>query len=214
MAEVMTYNSLVEDVRRYIERGFPQDHEVYQQIPRLIANAQRAICDKFKIQGNINVVQSALVQGQFAYAKPDRWRETVSMFISAPGSSAGFPVFPRSYEYCRMYAPDTAEQDRPLFYADYDYFHWLFVPTPDLAYAWELTYYELPPLIDTANQTNWITDFAPNALLYRTLMDAAAFLKQDDRVQTFQGLYEEAVGNLDIQDLRKIVDRSSTRNEA
>lgn len=214
MAEVMTYTSLLADLRRYIERGFASDPEVYAQLPRLIANAQRAICDALKLQGNINVVNSAMIQGQFVYAKPDRWRQTVSMRIGPPGSSICFEVYPRSYEYCRTYAPDTAEQDRPLFYADYNYDNFFVVPTPDLAYVWELMYYELPALIDVANQTNFITDYMPNALLYRTLMDTAVFLKNDERFGVFKGMYDEAMSSLNIQDIKKIVDRGSTRNEA
>ena len=214
MSETVTYTSLLQDLRRYLERGFATDTQVYEQLPRLVAQAQRNICDKFKIQGNINVVSSALIVGQFAYAKPDRWRRTVSMLIGVPGSPVAIPVFPRSYEYLRMYAPDSSAQDQPKFYADYDYFHWMLAPTPDLAYTWEISYYELPPLIDDTTQTNWITEYAPGALLYRSLMEAAIFLKNGDRLQEFTSLYEEAVSNLDAQDIKKIVDRSSTRDEA
>jgi hypothetical protein len=211
----MTYTTLLEDLRGYIERGFASDPEVYNQLPRLITRAQQAICDELKIQGNIEVVSSAMVVGQFSYAKPNRWRRTVSMlFGTGVGGATATPIYPRSYEYCRMYAPDPSVLGIPAFYGDYDYFHWIIVPTPQLAYTWEISYYQLPPLIDDVTQTNWITEFMPNALLYRTLLDTAVFLKNDERVAVFGPLYKQALGTLDTEDLKKIVDRSTTRNEA
>lgn len=215
MAEVMTYTSLKEDVRRYLERGSVEDTVVYEQIPRLIMLAQRAIADKMKIQGLITVVSSAMVAGQFAYTKPDRWRQTVSMlFGTGAGGVVANPIFPRSYEYCRFYAPNPTVRGVPKFYSDYDYTHWLIVPTPVAAYPWEISYYELPPLLADAVQTNWVTDYAPNALLYRTLLEAAPFLKNDERIPTWENMYNDSLSNLNIQDIQKIVDRSATRQEA
>jgi hypothetical protein len=214
MAEVMTYTSLKADVRRYLERGSVEDTQVYEQIPRLIMLAQRAIADAIKIQGLITVVQSTLVAGQFAYPKPDRWRTTVSMLFGTDGGGTSNPLFPRSYEYCRMYAPTPAVRGVPKFYSDYDYQHWLIVPTPIAAYPWEISYYELPPLLSDVLQTNWTTDYAPNALLYRTLLEAAPFLKNDERIATWQSLYGESLSALNVQDIKKIVDRSATRQEA
>lgn len=213
MAEVLTYTSLKADMRRYLERGSVEDTQVYEQIPRLITLAQRAIADAIKIQGLITVVTSNLVAGQFSYAKPDRWRQTVSMAFGT-GVGTYNPLFPRSYEYCRYYAPTPSERGVPKFYADYNYENWLIVPTPVATYPWEIVYYELPPLLGDTVQTNWVTDYAPNALLYRSLLEAAPFLKNDDRIATWQGLYTDALSALNVQDIKKIVDRSATRQEA
>lgn len=212
---IITYNSLKEDVRRYLERGTPEDVLVFEQIPRLIMLAQKAIADHFQIQGMLTVMQSNLVAGTFAYAKPDRWRRTVSMMYgTGDGGVVARPLYPRSYEYCRMTFPDVTEQGLPEFYADYDYEHWLIVPTPAANHVWEISYYELPPLLSDSVQTNWVSEYAPNALLYRTLLEATPFLKNDERIATWQTMYSESVANLNSLDLKKIVDRSTTRKEA
>lgn len=212
----MTYNSLLEDLRRYIERGFASDPEVFAALPGLVTRAQQAICDELKIQGNIEIVSSVMIAGTFTYPKPNRWRRTVSMLFGTGlgGGPVANPIFPRSYEYCRTFAPDVTVQGVPQFYADYGYLHWIIVPTPALAYPWEISYYQLPPLIDTVTQTNFLTEFMPNALLYRTLLDTAVFLKNDERAAVFGPLYKEAMGNLGTEDLKKIVDRTTTRSEA
>ena len=63
------------------------------------------------------------------------------------------------------------------------------------------------------NQTNWLTDYAPNALLYRCLLEAAPFLKNDERIQTWQNLYAAELGALDTEDLQNIANRASVRTE-
>ena len=83
MATTMTFTTLQEDVRRYLERGnsYASDPVVYEQIPRLINLAERRISRELKIQGFINVVTGTLSEGQSVYPKPDRWRDTVSVNI-------------------------------------------------------------------------------------------------------------------------------------
>ena len=83
MAQTMTFTTLQEDIRRYLERGatYASDPVVYEQIPRLINLAERRISRELKIQGFINVVTGTLTVGQSVYSKPDRWRDTVSINI-------------------------------------------------------------------------------------------------------------------------------------
>jgi hypothetical protein len=212
MPTAMTFTSLQEDVRRYLERGYVDDTTVYEQLPRLINLAERAIANELKFQGFINVVTTNLAAGTSTYDKPDRWRETVSMtFASGTGNNTRNSIFARSYEYCRTYWPDPTVQAAPEFYADYDYAHWLLVPTPDANYPLEIIYYQQPPLLDDSNQTNWLTDFAPNALLYRTLLEATPFLKNDERIPTWSTMYGQQMQALNTMDLQKIVDRAATR---
>lgn len=210
MAENLTFTSLQEDVRRYLERGYVEDVTVYDQIPRLINLAERSIADKLKILGMIEVVTSDLVAGTSVYAKPDRWRETVSMQAGASRAQ----LFTRGYEYCRNYWPDETARATPEFYCDYGYQHWLIVPTPIATIPWEVTYYQQPPLLDGVTATNWLTQYAPNALLYRTLLETTPFLKNDERIQTWQQYYDEAMSSLNISDIKKVVDRNATRQGA
>lgn len=217
MATTMTFETLKEDVRRYLERGatLASDAVVYEQIPRLINLAERRIARELKIQGFINVVTDTLVVGQSVYAKPDRWRDTVSINIGTGTSNTQrTPVFARSYEYLRSYWPDESQRATPLFYADYNYQNWLIAPTPDAAYPIEILFYELPPLLDDTTQTNWLTEYAPQVLLYATLVEATPFLKNDERIPVWQNMYDRAAAMLNGEDLGKILDRAAVRKEA
>ncbi len=207
MAYVMTFDSLLVDMRRYLERGFTEatDPIVFEQLPRLVNMAERRIAHEFKLQGFLRVVTTPLTPGLSTYRKPDRWRNTVSMRVN------GTPVFARGYEYIRSYWPDETQTDTPEFYADYDYQHWVFAPTPAAGFVLECIYHEMPALLDAENQTNWLTEYAPNLLLYGALLEAAPFLKDDERIPVWQNSYSQAAQALGAEDTSKIIDRAAAR---
>ena len=217
MATTMTFTTLQEDVRRYLERGnsYASDPVVYEQIPRLINLAERRISRELKVQGFINVVTGTLAVGQAVYPKPDRWRDTVSVNIgTGTQNNTRKVVFSRAYEYLLSYWPDRTATEEPIFYSDYDYDHWLIAPTPDAEYPFEILYYEIPPLLDDVVQTNWLTEYAPQLLLSGTLLEATPFLKNDERIPVWQSMYDRAAAMLNGEDLAKILDRSAVRKEA
>jgi len=210
MAYSMTYSSLLTDLRSYLERGFTEasDPLVFEQLPKLVTLAERRLANELKIQGFIRAVSTTVTAGTAVYSKPDGWRDTVSMFIDNQ------PIFSRSVEYCKNYWPDAAQTSAPEFYSDYDYSHWLIVPTPATTKTMEVLFYGQPPLLGDSVQTNWLTDYAPNALLYAALLEATPYLKQDSRIQTWQTYYDRAASTLNGQDLLKILDRAAQRTEA
>ena len=205
----MTYDSLLVDVRRYLERGFTAESDaiVYEQLPRLIAMGERRISRELKIEGFIRAVTTPLIAGVSVYDKPDRWRDTISMTVD------GSPIYARAYEFCKAYWPNPSQLAAPAYYAEYDYHHWLITPTPDAEATLEVIYYEQPRFLGEDFQTNWITEYAPDVLLYATLLEAAPFLKNDERIVTWQQMYDRAAQALDGEDLKRILDRSSNRTE-
>ena len=205
----MTFNSLKEDLKSYLERGFSADNDgfVYAQLPRLINLAERKIARELKLQGFIRAVTTPLITGVSIYQKPDRWRDTISM------KTNDGHLFSRSYEYLSNYWPDRSATDAPKFYADYDYANWLIAPTPSAGISLEILYYELPKMLDDTNQTNWITDYAPNLLLYAALLEATPFVKNDERIPVWQLAYDKAAQALQGEDQAKVMDRSANRDK-
>lgn len=212
MPAAMTFASLQDDVRAYLERGFTEasDPLVYAQIPNLITLAQRRIARELKLLGYQNVVTAALTDGQPVLDKPDRWRETISINIgTGVGNNTRVTLFPRSLEYLNTYWPDRTQKAEPEFYADYDAQHWLMIPSPDADYPIEIIYWQLLRLLDDTTQTNWATENLPELLLYGTLLEATPFLRDDERIATWQGFYDRAAAALNNEDLAKIFDRAS-----
>jgi len=184
---VMTYDSLNTMVLQYLER---RDAAVVEAIPTFITLAEFEIAQQIKTLGQMQVVEGTMIAGEPVIAKPARWRKTVSMEVSVNGAKS--PVLLRKYEYLKSYTPDATTTGQPKFYADYDYTHWLVAPTPDEDYPFEVLYYERIEPLSSQNQTNWLTQNAPNAMLFGTLLQAMPFLKNDAR-QIFQQKYQEAI---------------------
>lgn len=219
MATSVNFTSLKTDMTRYLERGGSAlaDPTVFDQIPRLINAAERKIMQVLKLQGMIEVLRdpAGLTSGVAVISKPDRWRQTISIHYGTGASGNSLkPLFPRAYEYLRRFWPDSAETDVPEFYADYDLTHFLIAPTPDATYPLEGIFYMQPVLLDDANQTNFFTDYTPNMLLYGSLLEAAPYLKDDQRIPTWKDFYAIEIASLTNQDLQKILDRASERNRA
>jgi len=218
MPETTTFNSLRTDMKTYLERGgsATSDPEVFAQIPRLINASERNISDRLKLLGQIEVLRdlSGLVINQAIITKPDRWRQTVSLkFGTGTGANTLNPLFPRSLEYCQMYWPDQTAVGVPEFYADYDYQHYLIVPTPQATYPMLGVFYMQPQLLDEQNETNFYAIYTPNALLYGALLEAAPYLKNDERIPVWEKKFNEALGLLNGQDLQRILDRAVERTK-
>jgi hypothetical protein len=208
-AAVMTYDSLVNDISTYLERT---DTATLEKIPQFIMLAEQIIAADLKFLGNLNVVQSNMVANEDVLDKPARWRKTVSMNITVDGKRQ--PVLLRDYEYLREYWPDPTQTDTPLYYSDYDYTHWLVAPTPDTNYTFEVLYYQRVPPLSSANQTNWFTEYAPQAMLYGSLLQAMPFLKNDERVQLWQAMYQQAIEMLKLENVARIGDRQAIVRDA
>lgn len=204
MAYMMTYSNLVADIEKYLERT---DAETINRIPTFIGLAEQVLAADLKFLGNLTVATSNMVQGEAIIDKPARWRKTVSMNVTVGGERK--PVLLRKYEYLREYWPDPAQEDVPLFYCDYDYTHWLIAPTPDDDYAYEVLYYERVQPLDDSNQSNWFTQYAPQALLYGSLLQAMPFLKNDERIGMWQAQYSAIVNVLKTEDVARIGDRQA-----
>jgi hypothetical protein len=200
---VMTYDSLTSTVLQYLER---KDQATINAIPTFITLAEFEIAEQIKTLGQLQVAESTMLSGNPLLQKPARWRKTVSMNVTVAGKKR--PIFLRKYEYLKNYWPDDTQTDVPLYYADTDWEHWYIAPTPDQDYAFEVLYYERISPLSSTNQTNWLTQNAPNAMLFGTLLQAMPFLKNDQR-QIFQQKYTEALQTLKGEDVARVGDRQA-----
>jgi len=76
------------------------------------------------------------------------------------------------------------------------------VPTPDATYTTELTYYAKLTKLSTSVASNWLLASSPDIYLYGSLLQAAPYLQDDARIQTWATLYERALNDLQTADDR------------
>jgi hypothetical protein len=208
MAEALTYNSLISDIQLYAERS---DAEFSAQIPRFIMLAENRLASEIRGLGYLRIANFTLSLGNPVIEKPARWRETESLSIDV-GNSKKFLKL-RGLQYLQSYWPDTSLKDEPSLYSDYDYEHWLIAPTPDAGYSATVNYYERPQPLDASNQTNWTTQYAPQLLLYATLLEVQPFLKTSERLQEFQMMFDRAAAAVNKENVSNMTDKSSNRGQ-
>ena len=76
------------------------------------------------------------------------------------------------------------------------------VPTPDSNYTTELTYYAKLTKLSSSVASNWLLSSSPDIYLYGALLQAAPYLQDDARIQTWATLYERALNDLQTADDR------------
>lgn len=202
----MTYDSLISDLEAYLQR---QDQLVLNQIPRFIMLAQARIPRELKLLGFRSEVQGVFdgtAAGNGVVSKPADWRQTIAFWVgTGDGNNTFSPVLERTYEYIRTIYP-TPPSGTPRFYGDADYQHWLVAPFPSMGSPFRIAYYGTLTLLDATTQTNWLTQYAPDLLLYASLLEAIPFLKVDERIPVWQGLYTNAKTALQAQEIEGVYD--------
>ena len=205
----MTYNSLVVEIQSYLDR---LDADTLSNIPNFIYQAESKISRRCKTIGLEQYITAAFLPGNPIIVKPGRYRRVISFQLgTGPTLSIRNQLYLRTYEYVRSYAPDPTVLGQPLYYSDMGYLNWLVGPTPDQAYPFEIAYLELPEPLSLAVQTNWLTNFAPDLILYGTLLEAIPYLKSDERIGVWQSFYQDAIDSVNEQDVNRYLARSSNR---
>jgi hypothetical protein len=202
-AQTMTYDSLVEDIKRYCERN---DASFVEQIPRLIMLTEQSIAAEIKTLMQLNVVNTTLTIDDPVLQKPARWRKTISMKVN------GQPIMNRSMDYVTQYQSESPT-GQPLYYGDYDYDHWALAPIPNDDYSVEIIYYSRIQPLDITNQENLLTREAPQALLFGALLQTQGYLKNTDKLAVWKGYYDAAISALKGEDQRRMIDRNAVRQE-
>lgn len=66
-----------------------------------------------------------------------------------------------------------------------------------------LVYRRSLPGLSATDTTNWLLDRAPDAYLYGSLVQASAFLAEDDRLPLWKGAFDEAIAELRTDGTRR-----------
>lgn len=219
MPAVFTYQSLLVSLRRYVERY--NDSTMDDQLPYIVTLAEYRISQEVKVLPAIQFVTDNFTAGAAVYGKPGRLRDTE--FINFGCGVAGFETTApfnrrinlerRAYDFCRQFWPDPTVTGVPQFYSDYGMGYWLVVPTPNAAYPWEVGFYERAEPLSDSQQTNWITQYAPNLLLYACLLELAPFLKNQEAKAMWQEMYNRAALALSNEDVLQSTDAQSSSTQ-
>ena len=88
------------------------------------------------------------------------------------------------------------------------------LPIPGSDITAEMVYYSKIQSLSDSNTTNWLLTNHPEVYLYGTLIQAAPYLKDDDRVATWNALLEKSLDNIHQADDRALYAGSVIKTRA
>ena len=189
--EAMTFETLKTDIQVYAERSDP---EFSGQLDRFIMLAEQRLALEAKGLGFVRVVQNQFSPENPIVLKPGGWRQTKSFMVYSPDGSVSF-LRPRTLGFSKIYSSGESSS-LPEFYSNFDYTHFYVARSPDQNYTFELSYFERPEPLSDQNQVNWTTVFAPQLLLYASLLEAQPFLKNNTQLTVWQSQYAQILASL------------------
>lgn len=115
----------------------------------------------------------------------------------------------KDVNYLQEYNNSVGVQATPKYYGIFDVDNFILSPTPNLAYDVELHYYYRPDSLTAGlgSGTTWLSENAPNALLYGSLVEAYTYMKgEQDMLQ----LYEQRF----VQEIQRLKDLAEARENS
>lgn len=192
----MTYDELVTNIRNYTE----VNANVFTNavINTFITMAENQILreidlDVFKVEATTNMTSG----NKFLSAPSDILTHRYMMITS--GSNQIFLDF-RDTSFMKEYWPNGSTTGTPKYYSVWDQNTFYVAPTPNANFVVELGYIYRPAQLSSTNTTTWISNNAPEALLYACLIQAYSYTKgPDNMLQYFTNSYRQAIQGLGIE---------------
>lgn len=191
---ITTYAELKSAVADFLNRD-----DLDTAIPTFISLAEAVMNRQFRAP---EMVTRATVTIDSEYeTRPENWLETIRYQVNTNPITVLEFVTPEEaiIQKTKFSAPGT-----PLYFSTIgtSFQH---VPAPDTAYTGELMYYSRIPALSESNTTNWLLSTNPDIYLYATLVQTAPYLKEDERIAVWAGIYDRLA-----EDFRIYNDRAKT----
>jgi hypothetical protein len=188
----MTYTELVAAIKSYTENDYAT-----ADIDLFITQAEQRIYNSVQLPDLRKNVTGTMTHANKYLAVPSDWLSTFSMAVISATNEYTF-LLNKDVNFIREAFPDTDSPfyGKPEYYAIFDDTTFILGPTPDANYNTELHYYYYPESIVTVG-TSWLGNNFDTALLYGSLLEAAAFmLSEPDTIANYTARYQEAMGLL------------------
>jgi hypothetical protein len=185
----MNYAQLVAAIQSYTENQYTTT-----DINTFIENAEQRIYNTVQLPDLRKNVTANMTSGNKYMSLPSDWLATFSIAVINANNEYTY-LLNKDVNFIRESFPDTDSPfyGKPEYYAIFDDTTMILGPTPDADYNTELHYYYYPTSIVTSG-SSWLGNNFDSALLYGSLLEAAAFLKEEpDTVAMYTARYNEAM---------------------
>jgi len=124
---------------------------------------------------------------------PTDWVETIRLTVKDTVPYAMNLVSRDRMQDIRFEGDDVS--GKPLYYAHIAGEIEMY-PTPDATYDIELLYTQKIEALSDSNTSNWLLTEAPDLYLYAVLLETAIYLRDDERITAYAGMYQSKLAAL------------------
>lgn len=188
----MNYSDLLTNVRNYTEVG----SEVLSNtvIDVFITNVENKIQRELDLDAFRKFATSSFTIGSPFITLPDDFAFERAVQIVHPTTNDRTWLDQKDTTFIDEYNVDRVNNTgEPKYYANWDQNTMIFAPTPNLAYTIELWYNKNPDHLSSSTTTTWLSNNAPEVLIYGTVVEAFSYLKNPTYVQLYESKYAQAV---------------------
>lgn len=188
-----TYATLKSTVQDYCETS---ETTFVNNLPTFIKEAEERILKNVELPVFRKNVTGTATASNTYLSTPTDFLAPYSLAVSSSGSYS-YLLF-KHVSFIRDYTPNPTTTGLPKYYALFDDTTFLLGPAPDSNYTFELHYKYRPASLTAGAEsgTTWLSDNAPDALLYGTLTEAATFLKAPEEIGNYQQRFDMALAGL------------------
>ena len=197
-----TYTQLQTAIQDFAENT---ETSFVSNLPIFIRSAEDRIFTLVDLELFRKNATSTLTVGDPYLSVPGDYLAPFSLQITTSGSEAFLML--KDVNYVQQYNIDYGSTSLPQYYAIFDVDNFILGPTPDQAYTVELHYYYRPASITAGAGagTSWLSENAPNALLYGSLVEAYTYMKGEaDMMQLYEQRFAQEIQRLkDLAEARE-----------
>lgn len=192
-----TFGTLKTAVQDYLDSS---ETTFVNNINNFIQTTEERILKSVELPVFRKNVEGILTQDNTYLSTPSDYLSTYSLAL-IDGSNNYSYLLQKQVSYIRDYTPQQATTGKPLYYAQFDEDTFIVAPTPNADYNVELHYNYRPASLTTLgdSEQSWLSENAPNAMLFGALVEGAYFLKLDpNTIGLYENKYQEALGRLKV----------------
>ena len=193
----MNYSELLTNVRDYTEVS--SDVLSDSIIDTFIVNVENKVQKQLDLDAFRKFSTSSFTIGSPFITLPDDFDLERGIQIVDTATNDRTWLEQRDTTFIDEYNVDRVNNTgKPRYYANWDQNTMIFAPTPDATYTIELWYNKTPDHLSSTTTTTWLSNNAPEILIYGTVTEAFSYLKNPQYVQLYQQMYSQAVQGLSV----------------
>ncbi len=187
----MNYSELLSNVRDYAEVG----SEVLTDslINTFLVNVENKVQRELDLDAFRKFQFSSFTIGSPFITMPDDFAFERGVQIKDQITGDRTWLQQKDTTFIDEYNVDRSDTGTPKYYANWDQNTLIVAPTPNAAFEIELWYNKTPDRLSSTNTTTYLSNNAPEVLIYGTVVEAFSYLKNPTYVQLYDQKYAQAV---------------------